>query len=102
MSAHKHAHAPAPDSGDPQPNYYEIMETAVRELYGFRLGHCHLAAAYPHRIRGPRRPFYNVPDETRITCREAPDQRGRDPTHARSYGLPYARAWCETRSTRLG
>src|SRR5262250_620064 len=35
--------------------------------YGFRLGHCHVAAASPHLIRGPRRPFYNVPGETRIT-----------------------------------
>lgn len=32
MSAHKHAHTPAPEAADPKPSYYEIMETAVREL----------------------------------------------------------------------
>ncbi len=32
MTARTHAHTPAPDTGDPKPSYYEIMETAVREL----------------------------------------------------------------------
>jgi nitrile hydratase alpha subunit len=31
MSAHTHPHTPAPDAGS-APGYYEIMETAVREL----------------------------------------------------------------------
>jgi len=32
MSSDAHAHAPIPDAGDAMPSYYEIMETAVREL----------------------------------------------------------------------
>jgi nitrile hydratase alpha subunit len=32
MSSHAHAHTPAPDTGDAVPGYYEVMETAVREL----------------------------------------------------------------------
>jgi nitrile hydratase alpha subunit len=32
MTAHAHPHTSAPDTGDPQPSYYEIMETSVREL----------------------------------------------------------------------
>jgi nitrile hydratase alpha subunit len=32
MSSHAQAHTPAPDIGDAMPSYYEIMETAVREL----------------------------------------------------------------------
>ena len=32
MNSHKHAHTPAPETDDPMPSYYEIMETAVREL----------------------------------------------------------------------
>ena len=32
MSAHEPTHTPAPDTGDPKPGYYEIMETSVREL----------------------------------------------------------------------
>lgn len=32
MSSHAQAHAPVPDAGDAVPGYYEIMETAVREL----------------------------------------------------------------------
>jgi len=32
MSSHAQAHTPAPDTGDVMPSYYEIMETAVREL----------------------------------------------------------------------
>jgi len=32
MSTHAQAHAPVPDAGDAMPSYYEIMETAVREL----------------------------------------------------------------------
>jgi len=32
MSAREHPHTPIPDVGDPKPSYYEVMETAVREL----------------------------------------------------------------------
>jgi nitrile hydratase len=32
MSSHVHAHTPAPETGDAVPGYYEVMETAVREL----------------------------------------------------------------------
>jgi len=32
MSSHAHANTPAPDTGDAVPGYYEVMETAVREL----------------------------------------------------------------------
>jgi nitrile hydratase len=32
MSSHAKAHSPAPDTGDAVPGYYEVMETAVREL----------------------------------------------------------------------
>ncbi len=32
MSSHAQPHAPVPDAGDAVPGYYEIMETAVREL----------------------------------------------------------------------
>ena len=32
MSSHANAHTPAPDTGDAVPGYYEVMETAVREL----------------------------------------------------------------------
>jgi len=32
MNPHDHNHAPAPDTGDAKPGYYEIMETSVREL----------------------------------------------------------------------
>jgi nitrile hydratase len=32
MSTHAQAHTPVPDAGDAMPSYYEIMETAVREL----------------------------------------------------------------------
>jgi hypothetical protein len=32
VNSHQHAHTPGPDGGDPKPGYYEIMETAVREL----------------------------------------------------------------------
>ena len=32
MSSHAQANAPVPDAGDAVPGYYEIMETAVREL----------------------------------------------------------------------
>jgi nitrile hydratase alpha subunit len=32
MSSHASAHTPAPDTGDAVPGYYEVMETAVREL----------------------------------------------------------------------
>jgi nitrile hydratase len=32
MTSHAQAHTPAPDTGDAMPSYYEIMETAVREL----------------------------------------------------------------------
>ena len=32
MSTHAQAHTPVPDAGEAMPSYYEIMETAVREL----------------------------------------------------------------------
>ena len=32
MSSQAHGHTPSPDAGDAKPSYYEIMETAVREL----------------------------------------------------------------------
>jgi nitrile hydratase alpha subunit len=32
MSSHAQPHAPVPDAGDAVPGYYEIMETALREL----------------------------------------------------------------------
>src|ERR1700737_1351095 len=32
MSSHAHPHAGTSDTGDAMPGYYEIMETAVREL----------------------------------------------------------------------
>lgn len=32
MSSVAHAHTPTPDTGDAMPSYYEVMETAVREL----------------------------------------------------------------------
>jgi nitrile hydratase len=32
MSSHAHPHTPAPDLPEQKPGYYEIMETAVREL----------------------------------------------------------------------
>jgi nitrile hydratase alpha subunit len=32
MSSQAHPHTPAPDTGDAVPGYYEVMETALREL----------------------------------------------------------------------
>jgi nitrile hydratase alpha subunit len=32
MSSQAHTHTPTPDTGDAVPGYYEVMETAVREL----------------------------------------------------------------------
>jgi nitrile hydratase alpha subunit len=32
MSSHAHPHTPAPDTGDTVAGYYEVMETAVRQL----------------------------------------------------------------------
>lgn len=32
MPPHSHDHTPAPDSGEATPGYYEVMETAIREL----------------------------------------------------------------------
>ena len=32
MNSQAHHHTPAPDAGDTKPSYYEIMETAIREL----------------------------------------------------------------------
>jgi nitrile hydratase alpha subunit len=32
MSSQAHTHPPAPDTGDAVPGYYEVMETALREL----------------------------------------------------------------------
>jgi Nitrile hydratase, alpha chain len=32
MNSQAHGHAPTPEAGDAKPGYYEIMETAIREL----------------------------------------------------------------------